>query len=149
MIRLSLWLVTNIKSKIYIWLVKIFLETHGIRLYNDNWNWRNLMFSSHVTTHLQHTFQFPFFANQNYILAEKTPTHKKWIELADELVLKGLKVAAFEILPVSIMALFEIHQRFKDHFLNELRVSFKFLLTTIYQFIVHRWIVNRCTSIVK
>ena len=135
MIRLSLWLVTNIKSKIYIWLVKIFLETHGIRLYNDNWNWRNLMFSSHVATHLQHTFQFP--------------THKKWIELADELVLKGLKVAAFEILPVSIMALFEIHQRFKDHFLNELRVSFKFLLTTIYQFIVHRWIVNRCTSIVK
>ena len=36
------------------------------------------MFSSHVTPHLQHTFQFPFFANQNYILAEQTPTYKKF-----------------------------------------------------------------------
>ena len=54
-----------------------FLETHGIRLCNDNWNSRNFMFSSHVTPHLQHNFQFPFFANQNYILAEQTPTYKK------------------------------------------------------------------------
>ena len=38
---------------------------------------------------------------------------------------KLLKVAAFEIYPTSMMALFEIHQRFKGHFLNELRVSFK------------------------
>ena len=47
------------------------------RLSNDNWNLRNLMFSNHVTPHLQHTFQFLFFANQNYILAEQTPTYKK------------------------------------------------------------------------
>ena len=54
-----------------------FLETHGIRLCNDNCNLRNFMFSSHVTPHLQHTSPFPFFANQNYILAEQTPTYKK------------------------------------------------------------------------
>ena len=35
-----------------------------------------------------------------------------------------LKAAAFVIFPTSIMILFEIHQRFKGHFLNELRVSF-------------------------
>ena len=34
----------------------------------------------------------------------------------------------FVIFSSSIMALFEIHQRFKGHFLNELRVSFKFFL---------------------
>ena len=51
--------------------------THGIRLCNDNWNLRNFMFSCHVTPHLQHTFQFPCFANQNYILAEQTSTYKK------------------------------------------------------------------------
>ena len=34
-----------------------------------------------------------------------------------------LKVAAFVIFPTSIMVLFEIHQRFKGHFFNELRVS--------------------------
>ena len=34
-----------------------------------------------------------------------------------------LEVAAFVIFPTSIMVLFEIHQRFKGHFLNELRVS--------------------------
>ena len=44
------------------------------------------MFSSHVTPQLQHIFQFPFFANQNYILAEQTPTYKKLIEMVDELV---------------------------------------------------------------
>ena len=38
---------------------------------------------------------------------------------------KLLKVAAFVKFPTSIMVLFEIHQRFKDHFLNELRVYFK------------------------
>ena len=38
---------------------------------------------------------------------------------------KLLKVAAFVIFPTSITVLFEIHQRFKGHFLNELRVSFK------------------------
>ena len=65
---------------------QIFLETHGIRLCNGSCNLRNFMFSSHVTPHLQHTFQFPFFANQNYILAEQTPTYKKWTELIDELV---------------------------------------------------------------
>ena len=36
-----------------------------------------------------------------------------------------LKVAASVIFPTSVMILFEIHQRFKGHFLNELRVSFK------------------------
>ena len=56
--------------------------------FNDHWNLRNFMFSSHVTPYLQHTFQFPFFANQNYILAEQTPTYKKSIELVDELVVR-------------------------------------------------------------
>ena len=36
-----------------------------------------------------------------------------------------LKVAAFVTFPICIMVLFKIYQRFKDHFLNELRVSFK------------------------
>ena len=36
----------------------------------------------------------------------------------------SLKVRAFVIFPTSIMVLFEIHQRFKGHFLNELCVSF-------------------------
>ena len=36
-----------------------------------------------------------------------------------------LNVAAFVIFPTSIMILFEIYQRFKGHFLNELRISFK------------------------
>ena len=34
-----------------------------------------------------------------------------------------LKLAVFLRFPTSIMVLLEIHQRFKDHFLNELRVS--------------------------
>ena len=38
---------------------------------------------------------------------------------------KLLKVAAFVIFPASIMVSFEIHERFKGHFLNEIRVSFK------------------------
>ena len=38
---------------------------------------------------------------------------------------KLLKVAGFVIFPTSIMVLLEIHQRFKGHFLKELRVSFK------------------------
>ena len=44
------------------------------------------MFSTGVTPHLQHTFQFPFVENQNYTLVEQTPTYKKWIELVDILV---------------------------------------------------------------
>ena len=38
---------------------------------------------------------------------------------------KILKVAAFVTFAISIMALFEIYQRFKGHFLNDLCVSFK------------------------
>ena len=38
---------------------------------------------------------------------------------------KLLKVAAFVTFLISIMVLFEICQRFKGHFLKELRVSFK------------------------
>ena len=37
---------------------------------------------------------------------------------------ENLKVAAFEILPICIMVLFEIYQSFKGHFLNELCVFF-------------------------
>ena len=44
---------------------------------------------------------------------------------------KLLKVAVSVIFPSSIMVLFEIHQRFKGHFLNELRVSFKVHLTSL------------------
>ena len=44
------------------------------------------MFSTDATHHLQHTFQFSFVENQNYILAEQTPTYKKWIDLVDKLV---------------------------------------------------------------
>ena len=42
-------------------------------------------------------------------------------------VKKLLKLGAFVILTTYIMVLFEIHQRFKGHFVNELRVSFKVL----------------------
>ena len=38
---------------------------------------------------------------------------------------KILKVAPLVIFPTCIKVLFKIHQRFKGHFLNELRVSFK------------------------
>ena len=38
---------------------------------------------------------------------------------------KLLKVAAFIIFPTSIMVLFEIHQRFKGHFLNKLHVPLR------------------------
>ena len=38
---------------------------------------------------------------------------------------KLLKLAAFRIFLTSVMVLFEIHQRFKGHFFNEVRVSFK------------------------
>ena len=37
----------------------------------------------------------------------------------------SLKVAAFVIFPTSVMVLFEIHQKVKGHFLNELCVYFK------------------------
>ena len=40
---------------------------------------------------------------------------------------KTLKVAALVIFSTSIMVLFEMHQRFKRHFLDELRVSFDFI----------------------
>ena len=43
-------------------------------------------------------------------------------------VKKLLKLAAFVVFPTYIMVLFEIHQRLKDHFLKELRVSFKHLI---------------------
>ena len=35
-----------------------------------------------------------------------------------------LKVTAFITFPIPMMVLFETHQRFKGHLLNELRVSF-------------------------
>ena len=38
---------------------------------------------------------------------------------------KILKVAAFIIFPTSKIVLLEIHLRFKGHFLNEMRLSFK------------------------
>ena len=38
---------------------------------------------------------------------------------------KILKVAAFVIFPTSKIVLLEIHLRFKGHFLNEMRLSFK------------------------
>ena len=44
---------------------------------------------------------------------------------------KLLKVAAFVIFLYSIILLFKIHQKFKGHFLNELRVSFHKCLYTI------------------
>ena len=37
------------------------------------------------------------------------------------------KVAVFVIFPTSVMVLLEIHQRFKGHFLNESRISFKYI----------------------
>ena len=40
-----------------------------------------------------------------------------------------LKAAAFVIFPTSITVLFEIYQKFKGHFLNELRVSFNVILS--------------------
>ena len=52
-------------------------------------------------------------------------SHKKVIECFNNLGKGNLKVAAFVIHSTSIMALFEIHQKCKSHFLNELRVSFK------------------------
>ena len=47
---------------------------------------------------------------------------------------KLLKVAAFVTFPISVMVLFEIEQRFKGHFLNELCVSFK-----IFTFSSDKW----------
>ena len=45
-----------------------------------------------------------------------------------------LKVAAFVIFSTFIMVLFEIHQRFKGHFLNKLRVAFKDTLKALDDF---------------
>ena len=39
------------------------------------------------------------------------------------------------------MALFKIHERFKGHFLNELRISFHF---KIYD--VTAWLTNKCNT---
>ena len=47
------------------------------------------------------------------------------------------KVAVFVIFPISIMVLFEIHQRSKGHFLNELRVSFKCKNSDVRNMIFH------------
>ena len=44
---------------------------------------------------------------------------------------KLLKVAAFVIFSTSIMVLFEIYQRFKDSFLNKMRVSFTTILKSL------------------
>ena len=41
---------------------------------------------------------------------------------------KLLKVAAFVICSTSFTILFKIHQRFKGHFLDELRISAKVLI---------------------
>ena len=41
---------------------------------------------------------------------------------------ENLKVAAFVKFPTSVMVFFEIHQRLKGPFLNELRVSFNLFL---------------------
>ena len=46
---------------------------------------------------------------------------------------KLLKVAAVGIFSTSIIVLFEIHQMFKGHFLNELCVSFKNLSKGLYR----------------
>ena len=54
----------------------------------------------------------------------KKHSHKKVIVCFFNLGEELLKVAAVVIFPTSIMVLFEIYQRFKGHFLNELRVSF-------------------------
>ena len=54
----------------------------------------------------------------------KALSQKKRIVCFFNLGEENLKVAASVIFPTSIMVLFEIHQRFNDHFLNELRVSF-------------------------
>ena len=40
------------------------------------------------------------------------------------LLKKTFKSRSFCSIPISVMVLFEIHQRFKGHFLNKLRVSF-------------------------
>ena len=55
----------------------------------------------------------------------KSTVTKKVIVCFYNLGEQNFKVAAFIIFPTSIMALFEIHQRFRGHFLNELSVSFK------------------------
>ena len=67
-----------------------------------------------------------------------------------KLGVKNLKVAVFVIFPTSIMVLFEIHQRFKGHFLNELRISFNMRLTCQRAFTIinrrftHPCLVSRC-----
>ena len=56
---------------------------------------------------------------------KKKHCYKKVIAFFYNLGEEKVKVAALVIFPISIMVLLEIHQRFKGHFLNELRVSFK------------------------
>ena len=55
----------------------------------------------------------------------KKHCHKKSMCIFIISVKKTFKVAAFAIFWSSIMVLFEIHKKFKGHFLNELCVSFK------------------------
>ena len=56
---------------------------------------------------------------------KNTMSQKKQLFVLISYVKKNLIVAAFQICPTSIMALFEIHERFKGHFLNELHVFSK------------------------
>ena len=70
--------------------------------------------------------------NSNFCVAPKNlgKTTKKLCHKRSDCALlqlwwsEVLKVAAFVRFPICIMDLFEIYQRFKVHFLNELRVSF-------------------------
>ena len=55
----------------------------------------------------------------------KKHCHKNVIVHLFNLIEENLEEQAFVIFPTSIMALFENHQRFKGHFLNKLRFSYK------------------------
>ena len=56
----------------------------------------------------------------------KSTVTKKVIACFYNLDEENFKVAAF-VIPTSMTVLFEIYQRFKGHFLKELRISFVFL----------------------
>ena len=53
---------------------------------------------------------------------------------------KLLNVAASVIFPTSMMILFEINHRFKDHFLNKLHVSYNYEILCLFS---QHW---QCTS---
>ena len=61
------------------------------------------------------------FSHKKYWKALSQESNCVFFNLGEK---KILKVAAFTIFTTSIMALLEIHQRFKGQFLNELRISF-------------------------